>query len=93
LVGIERLGDVPENSKRVQEPADDLEADDTFTALQPGDSLARNSRSVAELSLGESAKLAPCLNIRADVSQRPSHWKRGNDWRRFIVRHRKHYKG
>jgi hypothetical protein len=52
LVWIERLGDVAEDSKGVQEPENDLEAHDTITALQPGDGLTRHARTIAKLSLG-----------------------------------------
>jgi hypothetical protein len=75
LVWIERLGDVAEDSKGVQEPENDLEAHDTVTALQPGDGLTRHARTIAKLSLGQSTKLAPGLNVCAEVSQRPPNWK------------------
>lgn len=76
LIRIERLSDVAQYPKGIHQSEHDLETHGTVTALQPGDSLARNPGTIAELGLGQSTELAPGLNVCAELSKRSANGQR-----------------
>src|SRR6185295_2986199 len=63
LVWIERGGDHVEDSEPAQHLEHVLQADPPVSALEPSESVARDSGAVRELGLGQAAQLSPPRNV------------------------------
>jgi hypothetical protein len=81
LIGIKRREQAVQDAERSKYAQQVLEADSSLAALQAGERVARDSCSVGQLSLCQSAELSPSCDVVRHVSEGTSNRRRdGTSW-------------